>query len=183
MKTWFLTLILALADLDVTAEVVGEDAIDTWQTTSNVIVSEPVRAELVNELSDVTARLRQSQDLQGKITDAALERAVIQYLNYNLRGTESPTLFYLAVEEISPGGFAHAYPIEYPLLTVSTGFEMTGIVINKQVVEFEPTTSKRLLMKIGKNIVATRGGEVDNCEYSIVAERGQHYIKECPEAD
>lgn len=159
----------------------GESAIDHWQASTGVILSPAARMQLVQEAKTVTTRIQETESLKGKFRLSALEGALGTYLNNNLNGTKSPSLLTLTVEQLSPGGLGVAYPTKFPVLALTTTFDMTGIMLNQKLISFSPTKNKKVLLSLGANEISTHGGGVADCRYTIKAEEGFHYVKACPD--
>lgn len=164
------------------ADETATGAIYAWQVANDVVISTEARAQLAGEIETVVNRVQASDSLRDQLTDAVLDDVVVMYLDNNLNRTQSPALLSLTVEALSPGGIGPAYPTAYPVLILSTTFDMTGVSINNTSVAFEPTKTKTLLLSFGSNDIVTRGGGTNDCQYTIDAEKGHSYTRDCPEA-
>jgi hypothetical protein len=155
--------------------------IHEWADARGVVISADAVAALKTEADAAVELVEQDARLREKLSDDAFRGALIQYLDQNLTREKGPGFDTLLVASIAPGGIGLTFPTRYPVLEIVATFELTGVTINGEEQVFEPTKSKKLLLRTGESEIATRGGGDQDCRIEIRAKKGQHYRRHCPE--
>lgn len=171
--------VVGLASPSIAQEAVG---VESWAGARDVVISAEAESQIAAEIKEALAEVRRQPALQKRMTGDAYQRALFNYLDANIEREKHPPFVYYLVEELQPGGLGPSFPTEYPVLVINASFEMTGVKINGDAVGFAPNKNKRLLLRIGSSDIATQGGGVLDCSFTVEAEGGKHYIRTCPDS-